>query len=109
MLFGDRNSRFDTDVFQWRPPVDANIAEKLRDGLEQTAHLANRPRLVGDKGENLERRQQPVSGCRKVRNNDMARLLAAQVQPMGQHMLQHVAIANLDAMERESALAQKYL
>ena len=84
----------DRRCFERNALGEADILENLRDGLELAADFADR--LVGalDAGQNLKRADEAVARGGEVRQNDMARLLAADIHAMGAHMLHHVAVAH---------------
>jgi hypothetical protein len=57
-------------------------------------------------GQKLESGDEPVPCRRVIRHDDMAGLLAAEIEAVGAHMLQHIAVADGGAHEAEPEAAQ---
>ena len=77
-----------------RAAVEADILEQLRQRLELAQQLARRRLGLDQRGEHLEPRDQPVAGGRMVGEDDVPRLLAADVAAALAHLLEHVAVAD---------------
>src|SRR5690606_26586303 len=92
-------------ALQRRAARKAHILEYLRHRLELAAHLADRLAGALDAGEHLQRRDESVTGGGKVRQHDMAGLLAADIEAVCAHVLHHVAIADLCAMKGKAEVA----
>ena len=57
--------------------------------------------VLDQRGEHLQRRDQPVAGRRMIGEDDVAGLLAADVEAALAHRLEHVAVADLGADQLE--------
>ena len=77
-----------------RAAVEADVLEQLRQRLELAQHLARRRLGFDQGGEHLEPCDQPVAGGRMVGEDDVARLLAADIAAALAHLLEHVAVAD---------------
>ena len=65
------------------------------------AHFRHRPAVLLDHGEHLQRRDEAVAGGRIVRHDDVAGLLAAEIEAALAHVLEHIAVADRRARERK--------
>ncbi len=81
---------------------EAHVLEHLRHRLEAPAHLRHRPVAPLHQRHHLERCHQPVAGGRVVGQDDVAGLLAAEVVAVEAHVLQHVAVADGGAGQRQA-------
>ena len=79
--------------------VQAAVAQPLRQRLERPAELAHRPLLAAHHREHLQPGEQAVAGRGEVGHDDVAGLLAAEVVARGAHLLDHVAVADLGAVQ----------
>ena len=82
--------------------MDAEVLEKLRYRFEGAEGLTGRPVAFDHDTQRLQSRRQPNAG-----HDDVARLLAAKVEAVGAHLMEHVAVFDLGADQREVALAQR--
>jgi hypothetical protein len=97
------------ELGEGRPDADTDVQQHLRTLLhpggdvdERLADLPNRP-------EELKGGQEPVSRLGMVHEDDVARLLAAEIGAKAPHLLQHVAVPDarprhLDAERGEGPL-----
>ncbi len=79
----------------------AHAGELLRHLVEAAADLGHTQARLLDHGEKLQGRHQAVAGGGVVRQDDVARLLAADVEALGPHRLEHVAITHGGAFQRQ--------
>ena len=71
--------------------------------------LALRLARLHEHGQHLQRGDQPVAGGGVVAEDDVAGLLAAEIVAVGAHALDHVAVADGRAHEREAEAAEEAL
>ena len=88
------------------PAGEADVLEQLRQRLELVEQLARRRLGLDQRGEHLQRRDQAVAGRRMVGEDDVPRLLAADIVAARAHRLEHVAVADLGAQQLEAGLAE---
>ena len=74
-----------------------DVHERLRDGLEAARQLGERPALALHHREHVERRGDAVAGRHVVEEDEVARLLAAEVVAAAAHLLDDVAVADRGA------------
>ena len=67
-------------MLQRRGPGEPHVLQPLRQRREHPAHLAGRPALLDQHRQHLQRGQQPVAGGGEVRQDDVAGLLAADIE-----------------------------
>src|SRR5207253_78302 len=84
----------------------AEILHDLRHGLEAPADLARRASVALDHRQHLQRRDQPVSGGGEVRQDDVARLLAADIEAALAHRLADITVADISAEEAKVETAE---
>src|SRR5262245_3082561 len=77
----------------------AHALQDLRQRLEAIANFADRPPALRDYRQELERGHETVARGREIRQDDMARLLAADIVAVLAHMLDHVSVADRRARE----------
>src|SRR5262245_33403089 len=84
----------------------AHIANDLRQRLEPVADLRNWLIPLLDHGKQLQCGDKAITGGRKIRQDDVARLLAANVVTMLAHIFEYIAVANRRADEGQVELLQ---
>ena len=84
--------------------VEADVLEQLRQRLELAQQLARRRFGLDQRGKHLQPGDQPVAGRRMIGEDDVARLLAADVAAALAHLLEHIAVADLGAEQLEALL-----
>ncbi len=89
--------------------VQATVAQALGQGREHPAELAHRSILTDQQRQDLQRCQHAVAGGGEVAHDQMAGLLAAQIVAALAHLLDHVAIADLGAVQLEPLAGQEAL
>ena len=52
-------------------------------------------------GQHLQGGHQPIAGGREIRHHDMARLLAADIEPVLAHVFDDITVADLGARQRQ--------
>ena len=88
---------------------DPDIEQHLREALEVARQLGEHALLAAHDGEHLERGDQAVARGVVVEEEDVARLLAAQVVAAAAHGLDHVAVADLRAHQAEPQALERPL
>ena len=86
--FLDRHLLFDADIFQY-----------LRQALHAAAQLGNLGLFGNHDLKDVQCRQDPVAGRRTVAEDQVTRLLAAEVVVAAQHFFHDVTVANSGAFE----------
>src|SRR6267378_8308397 len=76
----------------------ADILGDLRQRVEAMANHRNRLADLLDHRQDLQGRDEAVAGRGVVRQDDMARRLAAEIDALLAHLLEHIAVADLDTM-----------
>src|SRR3954454_16332717 len=66
------------------------------------ADFAHRATHLVDHAEKLHRREQPVAGRGEIGKDDVAGLLAPEIEAVLAHMFEHVAIADGGARQRQA-------
>ena len=79
--------------------VEADVAQHLRQRLEDPADLARPAAGAENDGQNLQGGDQAVAGRRVVAEDDVPRLLAADVEAVAAHVVDDVAVADLGALQ----------
>src|SRR3546814_9817455 len=69
--------------------------------------FARRLRGRDELGEQLQRRERSVAGRRMVRQDHMSRLFAADIEAAFLHPFEHMAVADLGALEPQPLALQK--
>src|SRR5438270_8470103 len=77
-----------------RAPVEPDVLEKLRKRFELAQEFARRRSPFDQCGKHLQTCDEAVPRGRMVRQDDVPRLLAADVAAALAHLLEHVAVAN---------------
>src|SRR5437879_11354190 len=93
---GDFRKRFEG----WLRP-DLHVKNGLGIDLEIFHEAVQRPHQ-GDEAGDLERSKQAISSSRIVEKDHVSGLFAAEVRTAAQHLLEHIAVADGYAQERES-------
>src|SRR3546814_17542310 len=88
--------------------LEADVLQQLRHGIEAVEHLAGRCAGLDDLAEDLQARDEAVAGGGVIRQDDVPRLLAADIVAVAAHRLQHMAVADpgapqVQALGRELA------
>src|SRR5919204_4758194 len=78
-----------------------HAAQQLRHRGEQIADLARPPAGLDNGSQDLECRNQSISGCRIIGEDDVTGLLTTKVAAERAHFLDHVAISDRGAMQRD--------
>src|SRR5690606_1011072 len=86
--------------------LEADTAQELRHLLETGADFRHRPVLLLQHGQQLQGRHKAITGRGEIREDDVTRLLAADIKTLGAHRLEHIAVAHLGAFEREAKAAE---
>ena len=96
-------------VFERRSGLELHVLENLRQGHEKIAYLAHRFAEAHHFRQDLQCRQQAITRRREIRQDDMARLLAADIEALAAHMFRHITVAHLGARQRQIFSGQKPL
>src|SRR5690606_8794930 len=94
--------RLDQLALERRAAGEADVLEQLRHRLELAADLAGRLTSALDAGKHLQRRDEAIAGGGEVGEDNVARLLTANVEAVGAHVLDHIAVTDLGAVERKT-------
>ena len=70
------------------------------------ADFAGRPAVAADHRQHLQRRDQAVAGGGEVGQDDVAGLLAADIEAVLAHMLADIAVADRRARQRQAVAAE---
>ncbi len=97
---------FDVLGLQGFAALIADVLQQLRQRLELPADLRGRLAGTNDDGKHLQCRDQSVAGGRVIAQDDVPRLFAADVVAAFAHLLDHIAIANLGADQRDATAAK---
>src|SRR6185295_10811953 len=89
----------DFGIAQGRAVLEAHVVENLRRRLEDVDGFAGGAAFLGQDREHLKRRDQSVAGGNEVGKDDVAGLLATDVEAAFAHLLDDVAIAHRRAHE----------
>ena len=104
---GDR--RLDRAAVEREGLAVAHAARTLRHRGEQAADFARRPSGLDDRGQNLQRRDQAVAGRRIIGEDDVARLLAAEIAAESAHLFDDIAVADRGAVQLDVLAVEKAL
>src|SRR5690606_7734396 len=88
---------------------EADVFQDLRERIEIVADLADRPSLLDNYREDLQRREQPIARSAVIGEDNMPRLLAADIEAIFPHMLNHIAIADGGAGKGEAVAGEIFL
>ena len=97
---------FHLGVLQRLAVAVAHVLHHLRQRIEAVAHFRHRPAVLLHHREHLQRGDEAVAGRRIVRHDDVAGLLAAEIDAALAHVLEHVAVADRRARERKTEALQ---
>ena len=86
--------------------IDPNAAQDLGIGREDPADLAQRAVARHDHRQDLQRGDQAIAGPRIVGQDDVAGLLAADVAAAVEHLLQHIAVADICPEQCQAQVTQ---
>src|SRR6185437_1336486 len=100
-LFAGAYVRGHLGVAERLAPAQPHILEKLRRRLENVSGLARRPVLFGKHRKHLERRDQAVARGDEIAEDDVAGLLAADIETAFAHFFDDVAVADGSAHQLE--------
>src|SRR5262245_58636545 len=100
--FGRLDGGPDAGVFERLAALVAHVLEHLRQRIETVPHLRNRQVLPLHHGKQLKGGDAPVAGGGEIGKDDVAGLLAADIEAMLTHVLEHVAVADRRTFEREA-------
>ncbi len=104
---------FDRGAFEddrRRRAVDAHVFENLRHACEHVRRLARRHAFADDHRQHLKRRDEPrLPRRREIAQDDVAGLLAAEVDPVLAHGIDDVAVADRGAQKLEADGAEEAL
>ena len=89
---------------QRRAAGEADIAQQLRHRREDVADLARRRAGLDDRRQHLQRGDQAVAGGGIIAEDDVARLLAAEIAADAAHLLDDIAVADRGARQRDAVL-----
>ncbi len=96
----------DLGVLERLAALVAHVLHHLRQRLEAVADLRHRLVLLLHHGQHLQRGEQAVAGRGVVGQDDVARRLAADIVAVLAHVLEHVAVADRRAHERDAEPAR---
>ena len=85
---------------------DAHVQQHLRIGHQVVASSASDRPDQRDRPQDVQRRAEAVAGEQVVREDDVARLLAAEREAAREHLLHHVLVADGAAHEPDARFAQ---
>src|SRR5690606_409646 len=88
---------------------EADVFQDLRERIEIVADLADRPSLLDNYREDLQRRDQPIARSAVIGEDNMPRLLAADIEAIFPHMFNHIAIADGGAGKGEAVAGEIFL
>ncbi len=88
---------------------EAHVLEELRHGLEQVQQLACALLVLDQGSKHLEGGHQTVSSRRKIAQDHVPGLLAADIAALFAHRLEHVAVADLRPEEANARFAEPAL
>ena len=89
--------------------ADADVEQHLWIRRQIAGEIGQRPSGEGDGPQDVERGTQAVPREEIVREDDVARLLAAERQPAREHLLHHVLVADGGAHQIDAARLQRQL
>ncbi len=89
--------------------LEADVLEDLRQGFEPVADLGHGLVHLENDRQHLKRGDEAVAGRRIVGQDDVARLLTADVETVLAHVLQHIAVADRGACQLQAEAAEKPL
>src|SRR5512144_623000 len=79
--------------------IEADVAQHLRQRLEHPADLARPAAGAENDGQNLQSGDQAIARRRVVAEDDVPRLLAADVEAVAAHVIDDVAVADLGTLQ----------
>jgi hypothetical protein len=94
------------DAFERTLLLHGDVELRLRHRLEAAGELRERLLVVQHHREQVERRAHPVAGRHVIEEDEVPRLLPAEVVPGAAHLVDDVAIAHLRADDSPADLAQ---
>ena len=106
MAFGVGDRGLDRGGVERLAVGEADVLEELGDGVEQMEQFARGLAALDQRGEHLQAGDEPVAGGRIVAEDDVPRLLAADIAAARAHRLQDVAVADLGSLEGDAILGE---
>ena len=88
---------------------EADIFQQLRHGIEFVERLACGLARSDQRRQHLKRRDRPVARGRIVGQDHVPRLFAPDIEAALAHPFQHIAVADLGALQRDTLVRQEPL
>src|SRR5204863_435111 len=101
---GGGNRPLDPRCFERSSMTETHIAQKLRHRLEDAADFARMLAGLDDRRQDLQCRDEPITGCRVIAEDDVAGLFAAEIAAEAAHLLDDIAVADRGTVEPDPLL-----